>query len=232
MTIPNVRIIPILIFIAVLSFSVRLVGVAQGVYTLFTPAQAEEKAAQEDHAEPAPTHDTAHDEKPKGEDIKPAAMPAPPGGEGVSKWRDPINENPAYEGVKMEVSADLAARREALSKFEQDLKTREALLKAAESEIDRKYQELAQLRKEIEGLLGEQSEQEKARISSLVKIYEGMKPKDAARIFDTLDLDVLVAVVSDMSERKLSPVLAAMDPERARTVTIMLAEQKQLPTLP
>ena len=83
-----------------------------------------------------------------------------------------------------------------------------------------------------ENLLENQSEEEKARIVSLVKIYEGMKPKDAARIFDTLDLDILVSVVSQMSERKLSPVLAAMNPERARTVTIMLAEQKRLPSLP
>ena len=95
-----------------------------------------------------------------------------------------------------------------------------------------KYKELLKLRSEIEDLLGQQSEAEKARIDSLVKIYEGMKPKDAARIFDTLDLDVLVAVMSKMSERKLSPILAAMNPERARTVTIMLAEEKQLPELP
>jgi flagellar motility protein MotE (MotC chaperone) len=88
------------------------------------------------------------------------------------------------------------------------------------------------LRREIENLLQKQSEEEMARINSLVKIYQGMKPKDAARIFDTLDLDILVVVVSKMSERKLSPVLAAMNPERARTVTIMLAEQKQLPSLP
>jgi flagellar motility protein MotE (MotC chaperone) len=110
--------------------------------------------------------------------------------------------------------------------------TREALLRAAEQEIDRKYNELAQLRGEIEKLLQKQSDEEQARIVSLVKIYEGMKPADAARIFDTLDIDVLMQVMSKMSERKLSPVMAAMNPERAKTMTIMLAEQKQLPSLP
>jgi flagellar motility protein MotE (MotC chaperone) len=58
-----------------------------------------------------------------------------------------------------------------------------------------------------------------------------MKPKDAARIFDTLDIDILVAVVSKMSERKIAPILGLMDPERAKTLTIMLAQQKKLPTL-
>ena len=55
---------------------------------------------------------------------------------------------------------------------------------------------------EIQDLLKQQSEEEKARIASLVKIYEGMKPKDAARIFNTLDTDILLDVVGKMSERK------------------------------
>ena len=87
------------------------------------------------------------------------------------------------------------------------------------------------MQKDIESLLEKQGGQQKDRVISLVKIYEGMKPKDAARIFDTLDLDVLIQVMSKMSERKVAPVLAAMNPERARTVTIMLVEQKTLPTL-
>ena len=87
------------------------------------------------------------------------------------------------------------------------------------------------MRSEVQDLLKQQNEEETARIASLVKIYEGMKAKDAARIFDTLDMDVLLEVMGKMSERKSAPILAAMNPERARSVTIMLAEQKALPTL-
>jgi len=148
------------------------------------------------------------------------------------EWRDASDQELDYANVRMEMFDDLSARRQMLDKREKEMMTREALLRAAEQEIDRKYQELSGLRGEIENLLEQQSSEEKARIASLVKIYEGMKPKDAARIFDTLDLDILVAVMSEMSERKLSPVLAAMNPERARTITIMLAEQKKLPELP
>ncbi|MCF8495418.1 MAG: hypothetical protein K9G62_01985 [Alphaproteobacteria bacterium] len=134
--------------------------------------------------------------------------------------------------MRNELFEDLAKRRVVLEEREKALTTREAVLKATGQELNRKYEELSRLRGEIEKLLVQQSEEEKARIASLVKVYEGMKPKDAARIFDTLDLDVLVSVMSKMSERKISPVLASMDPERARTVTIILAEQKKLPTLP
>jgi len=147
-------------------------------------------------------------------------------------WLDSSDSDTQNESVRLEIMQDLAENRDRLDKQEKDLMVREALLKATEKELDRKYQELAQLRNEIERLLEQQSDEEKARIQSLVKVYEGMKPKDAARIFDTLDLDILVSVMSLMSERKLSPVLANMNAERARTVTILLAEQKQLPTLP
>jgi flagellar motility protein MotE (MotC chaperone) len=147
-------------------------------------------------------------------------------------WRDASDEDVEASKDKLGVLDDLSARRDALDKRENELKTREALLKVTEQEIDRKYQELTQMRTEIKNLLDKQTEEEKARITSLVKIYEGMKPKEAARIFDTLDIDVLMSVMSQMSERKLSPIIAAMNPERAKTMTIMLAQEKKLPTLP
>ena len=59
-----------------------------------------------------------------------------------------------------------------------------------------------------------------------------MKAKDAARIFNTLSIDVLLEVLSGMSERKTAPILASMETERARQVTILLSEQKKLPSLP
>ena len=134
--------------------------------------------------------------------------------------------------IQAELAEDLVKQRKRLEAREAQLFQKEALLQAAEQELDRKYQELVGLRENLERLLVTQSEEEDKRINSLVKIYENMKPKEAATIFNTLDLDILVEVISRMSERKVSPVLAAMNPERARTITIMLAEQKSLPELP
>lgn len=54
-------------------------------------------------------------------------------------------------------------------------------------------------------------------------MYENMKPKDAARIFDTLDMDILLSVVEQMRGRKMSPILAAMNPEVAQRLTVELA---------
>ena len=54
-----------------------------------------------------------------------------------------------------------------------------------------------------------------------------MRPSDAAAIFDGLALDVLINVFERMSERKSAPILAGMNPERAREVTTQLAERQR-----
>lgn len=148
-----------------------------------------------------------------------------------TEWKDSSDNDLEYSAVNMQLFEDLAKRRKELEGREKELATRAALLQAAERNLDQKYKELNDLRSEVKDLLKQQSDEETARIASLVKIYEGMKAKDAARIFDTLDMDVLLQVIGQMSERKSAPIIASMNPERARSVTIMLAEQKALPTL-
>lgn len=247
----RIKILHVMIFIAVMGFSVRLIDVAEGFSSLMNAAQAEEAKPAEAHEGDASAAAKTPEEgtPPSQDDLADAAKPEDGKTEAEknealgddlifgdeeddSKWRDANDSDMGTANIRMELFKDLSARRKAIEAQEQELSTREALLKAAEKEIDQKYQELTQLRAEIEKLLVQQSDEEQKRVTSLVKIYEGMKPKEAARIFDTLDLDVLVSVMSRMSERKLSPVLAAMNPERARTITILLAEEKQLPSLP
>lgn len=137
-----------------------------------------------------------------------------------------------FSASEVEILQDLAKRRDELDKRERSISQREALLKAASAEVDRKIAELTKLRSELEDLLNKQKTAEDERINSLVKIYENMKPKDAANIFNTLDMNVLLPVMAKISERKASPILAAMDPDKAREVTIKLAEQRKLPSLP
>lgn len=163
---------------------------------------------------------------PAAEADAPQAASAP-----ENEWKDSSDNDLEYSAVNMQLFEDLAKRRSELDGRERELATRAALLQAAERNLDQKYKELNDLRSEVKELLQQQSDEETARIASLVKIYEGMKAKDAARIFDTLDMDVLLQVIGKMSERKSAPIIAAMNPERARSVTIMLAEQKALPTL-
>ena len=62
-----------------------------------------------------------------------------------------------------------------------------------------------------------------------MKIYENMKPQDAAPILQQMEMDVLLEVIGRMREQKSAMVLAQMDPAKARDVTLQLAERNKLP---
>ncbi len=137
--------------------------------------------------------------------------------------------DPEFARSELEILQNLAERRQDLVKREKALEQKEAILKATEDQIEQKIAELTSIRDELQALLSKQSDEEQARIRSLVKIYEGMKPKDAARILNNLETDILLSVMQQMSERRSSPIIAEMDPERAREITTLLAQQVQLP---
>jgi flagellar motility protein MotE (MotC chaperone) len=122
----------------------------------------------------------------------------------------------------------LSARRDQIDAREKSLAQREQLLQAAEKRLEEKVAELEGVKAELLRLIGRRNEEEDSRLRSLVRIYEAMKPKEAAQILEKLDMDVVVGVIERMKEAKVAPILAAMLPERAKTVTALLADRKSL----
>lgn len=255
----NLRLLPMFLLVAGLAFTVRVGEFVTGVSNMGAAIAQEEVKAEPppmnarttEHADaaesvPEPEIEGNLDLNAEGNEIKvkkevaekeaaPAPLPDPAAiadkpSEAVT-WKDAGDEEINNSEVRDELYKDLAKRREALEKREKEMAVREALLSAAERELDQKVRELSTIRTEIEAAMKKQSDEENARITSLVKIYEGMKPKDAASIFNTLDLDVLIVIMQRMSERKSSAIISEMNPDRARTITIMMAEQKNLPGL-
>ncbi len=88
--------------------------------------------------------------------------------------------------------------------------------------------ELKNLQTHLENLIKQYDQKENAKLLSLVKIYENMKAKDAAKIFNELEMQVLLRVVSNMKEIKVAPIIANMDPAKARDLSIELANQNPL----
>lgn len=131
-----------------------------------------------------------------------------------------------YSDSEIELLQDLAKRRDELDKRASALDQREALLTATEQRMDEKLAELKAVQAQIETGLQQQKDAQDAQYKSLVKTYETMKPKDAARIFDSLEMEVLIEVTQRMKEAKLAPVLAAMDPTKAQAVTVELAARR------
>jgi flagellar motility protein MotE (MotC chaperone) len=134
-----------------------------------------------------------------------------------------------YTDEEVDVLQQLAKRREELDLRARQLDEREALIQAAEQRMEQKMAELKALQATVEDLLRVRSEQEEAELKSLVKMYENMKPKAAAKVFEEMDMDVLLDVVDRMNERKVAPILALVTPTRAKEITFELAQRRQLP---
>ncbi|MEQ8749641.1 MAG: hypothetical protein RIC52_07690, partial [Amphiplicatus sp.] len=118
----------------------------------------------------------------------------------------------------------LAERRTLLEERETAIETREQLLKAMERRVEERFTALDAREAEIAALEAERLNQQKEEYAALSSAYERMKARDAAQIFNSLDEEILVPVAAGMRTQALSGVLAEMAPDRARRLTILLAD--------
>jgi len=121
------------------------------------------------------------------------------------------------------VLESLRARRLEIDRRAEEVAARELLLSAAEHRITQRLEELRALQTRLEGEVRGRDEREEAGIRQLVRVYEVMRPRDAAAILDELEMPILLQVLDRMREAKAAPVLAAMRPERARAATAELS---------
>lgn len=130
--------------------------------------------------------------------------------------------------MEKSILENLAKRREQLEKWQSSISMKENILNATEKKINRKMDELKELQKKVVALLDEYKGKEIRKVRRLVKIYENMKPKDAARIFEEMELSILLEVVDNMKEAKAAPILAKMNSLKAKEITTRLAKQRRL----
>ncbi len=119
----------------------------------------------------------------------------------------------------------LQGRRQELDARSRELDMRESLLKAAEKRVEAKVDELKTIEARVKAAMGTRDKQEADRFKGIVTMYENMKPKDAARIFDRLDFNILIEVATAINPRKMSAILALMAPDSAERLTVELASR-------
>ncbi len=154
-----------------------------------------------------------------------AATETPEGADGIDHAVEDFSDS------ELEVLQNLSARREELEERARELDMRENLLKVAEQRLDEKILRLDELRATVEAHLDAYDQQTDEKLRRLVKIYESMKAKDAARILAELEMDILLDVMGRMKEQKSAAILAAMDPIQAKTITSEMALRNELPEL-
>ena len=119
----------------------------------------------------------------------------------------------------------LQSRRQEIESRQREIDIRESLLKSAEKRIENKVEEMKAVESRITATQAEQKAAEAQRMKGLVTMYEGMKPKDAARVFDRLEMSVLIEIASAIAPRKMSDILGLMSSEAAERLTVEMARR-------
>jgi flagellar motility protein MotE (MotC chaperone) len=127
------------------------------------------------------------------------------------------------------VLESLGKRRAELQNYEQELVLRSSLVDAAEKKVAERQATLQALEDQISALVDQRTALEAGQFAGIVTLYQNMKPKDAANIFNSLDMEVLLRVAKLMNPRKMSPILAAMDATRAQELTVRMAALSDQP---
>jgi flagellar motility protein MotE (MotC chaperone) len=239
----TLRLLPIVGIAASALLGLKVLGLLLGHPTTVLPiqeAQAQAPAANQTPPPPAGQPPAgqppaaAAPADPAAPPADPAASAAPPPADGAAPPADPAAAAapPMSAPSDMEIGGSaaeravlesLGQRRRALSDQEGQLDLREKLLQATEDRVQQRVDELKALEQKIEQAVDEKRKQEESEVAGLVVMYENMKPKDAARIFDRLELEILLKVVRQMKPRKMADILAKMNPEAAEKLTVAIA---------
>lgn len=203
----NIRVLPVFIFMAVLSLTIKINNVFDSFKNPNAPkirigtniSAAQEKTGRE----------TAQLNR-----ILDGGSSAIPTGAAGSES--------TFTQSEIIILQELAERREALDIRSKEIDKKAIQLKVAEEEIDKKLKQLQDYEQKLKKLINTYNDKERQQLNSLVKMYASMKPKEAARIFDTLDLEILIAILREMKPTESSGILAQMNPMKAKAVTTEL----------
>ncbi|WP_454020712.1 MotE family protein [Azospirillum sp. Marseille-Q6669] len=130
--------------------------------------------------------------------------------------------DPALRAAIAEQKADVTARTRHLGEAE-------AVLAAAETRATSQIQKLSAIKRDVEALMQQRSNLQAEDLKRMVTIYETMKPRDAARIFNDLETDIIIDVLDRMAERRSAPIIAELEDGKAREVTRLVLQRRALP---
>ena len=130
------------------------------------------------------------------------------------------------------IQSELRENKKTDRERERALDLREQALKASEKRLKDNLQSQQQQPKNATADTAKKSEksdreaEDAETLDQLARIYQSMKPKQAAVVFEQLDLDVQIAVARRMRERSTAQIMAAMTPAGAARISMALAGKR------
>ena len=221
----NIRVIPVVLVAVAGLATLKVAGlVINGGYVFdYQPNTVKKSWAQENLNFPTGRDDPDITGSTHGapEAPKPAAPESKPEGTMVK-----VEEaQPQVSASERAILERLQSRRQEIEARQREIDIRESLLKSAEKRIENKVEEMKAVESRISATQAEQKAAEAQRMKGLFTTYEGMKPKDAAKVFDRLEMPVLIEIASQIAPRKMSDILGLMQPDAAERLTVELARR-------
>jgi flagellar motility protein MotE (MotC chaperone) len=221
----NIRVIPVVLVAVAGLATLKVAGlVINGGYVFdYQPNNVKKSWAQENLNFPTGREDPDITGSTHGapEAPKPAAPESKPEGTMVK-----VEEaQPQVSASERAILERLQSRRQEIEARQREIDIRESLLKSAEKRIENKVEEMKAVESRISATQAEQKAAEAQRMKGLITTYEGMKPKDAARVFDRLEMGVLIEIATQIAPRKMSDILGLMSPEAAERLTVEMARR-------
>ena len=137
---------------------------------------------------------------------------------------------PSFSRSEIALLQQLRHRRKQLDARAAAVSVREAAMAAAELKITARLAELKSLQQQMADASSAVKQKESAGWQSMAKLYEAMRPRDAAVLCNKLAMPILVQMMDHMKSAKAAAVLQAMDPDKAVDATSALAELRSAPS--
>lgn len=134
-----------------------------------------------------------------------------------------ISSDDSKKNVNAEAKPDeadylfkLAERNKQLDQREEDLKKLESEIAKQKEELDSKLKKLEETRQKISTALEEKIKADDSKVETLVQMYSNMKAQQAAKVFETLDEELVIEILGRMKKKNAADILNLIKPEKAQ----------------
>lgn len=132
-------------------------------------------------------------------------------------------EAPAKEKKKVENNVShieqLLEKEKELVEREKRVLEMEEKLQQTKIEMDKKIEQLDQMRRDIASKLETRVVQDEESIDKLVGVYSNMKPQSAAMVLSKLDENLAISVLKKMKKQDAGSILNYMDAQKAKVLS-------------
>jgi flagellar motility protein MotE (MotC chaperone) len=118
----------------------------------------------------------------------------------------------------------LEMKRMQLEQRERRLKEEEERLTELKKEIEEKLSKVTRIQEAVQSDLAQKEAVQNERVKHLIKVYQTMPPRKAAVLVEKLDMDVIIALFSQMKGENVGQILPYVSAEKAAKISEQLAK--------